>query len=92
MPNITDESFNVPPSLADLAERMKQELNVLSISSDSIHVSYDEDDDTLIVYAEKSLKAYFPKKYHGYRVEFLETSGGEIMMDMDTPIKFVAEL
>lgn len=71
--------------------RLKADLSPLEpqmkYDKKGMFITYDEQmPQKLVVYADKSYRAYIPKRYDGWDVDFIEWDGQEIQLDLDLTI------
>ena len=68
--------------LEEACEKLREELRKVS---PKIYVTHDSVG-IIEVYGDPSIKAYVPKKYNGWPVQFAIWDGEEIILDMDEMI------
>jgi len=75
--------------LEEAAERLQKELAVLSNSHINLSMSITHNSvDELQVFAPRSIKAFLPKLYDGWKVTFIESADGQIVIDLNKQIDF----
>jgi hypothetical protein len=75
--------------LDEKAEDLKRDLHLLEAQmkheKSGMFITHNGED-SLIVYAAAKYKAYIPKRYDSWAVQFVEWNGEEIPLDMDAEL------
>lgn len=76
--------------LEDSVDQLAADLSILkhqmAQNKEGMFISYDADEPCLLVYAPAKYKAYIPKRYNGWDVEFKEWNGETLELDLDFSI------